>query len=268
MLTRAVASSVALLAILTLTACGDDDPAAPVAESTSPGSVADEPTPTLDDADDEEPAAGVCSLGALPGSAVIRMCAIALAPGGTRSQVVLTVDEPTGIVAASAADRSALEVGCANTIRDAGWNAPGTARIADDAAFITATLDVQGADWPASSLLYTAFGSMFQWGSAPNISPPNDSVSFGCFEALTFSGSGSGHLVGLIDAADYNGGIDGWLEFASFGFGEAQTSHTGVTFEDCTIELSTHADALNDRWLSPTEWGTGCVTGFMHSEHD
>lgn len=278
MFTRMGIASLALVAALTLTGCGDDE-GAPEVDGTAPGSAAGEPTPTAGDdgtggvdgdGESEGGTAGEtpCALGALPSSALIRLCTIAVAPGGTRAQVILTVDEPTPVAAAGPTDRAALEAGCANSIRDAGWNTPGTARIADDATFITATLDVQGVDWPAPSVLYVGFGQMFAWASAPNVTSPNDSISFGCFEPLRFHGSGTAQLVGLIDAADYNGGIDHWVEFTSFGVGEAYGSDTGVTFENCTFQLSAHAESLNDRWLSPAEWGSGCVTGFVTSEHD
>ena len=273
MFARLGIGSLALVAVLALSGCGDDDSAAPAVDSTAPGSIADEPVETAGD-DDADPAGGTaaeipCSLGALPGSAVVRLCAIAVAPGGTRAQIVLTVDEPTTNAAANPADLSALEAGCANTIQEAGWAVPGSTHIDGSIGhLVTATLDVQGVDWPASSVLYTTFGAVFHWASAPNVNSPDDSVSLGCFEQLTFAGSGTAHLVGVTDSADYLGGIDHWVSFGEFGFGEADSSHTGVTFENCTVELSAHAEALNDLWLSPTEWGSGCTTGYMRSEYE
>lgn len=271
MVTKLGIASLALIATLALSGCGDDDAVAPEVDTTVPGSAADEPIETVDDGDSEDATApdAPCSLGALPTGALIRLCAIAVAPGGTRAQIVLTVDEPTTIAAAIPADRTALETGCANTIRDAAWAAPGSTRLDESYGhFVTATLDVQGVDWPTASVLYTGFGEVFHWASAPNVTSPNDSISLGCFEQLTFGGSGTAHLVGVTDSADYLGGIDHWVEFGAFGFGEARISHTGVTFEDCTVELSAHAEALNDRWLSPAEWGSGCVTGYLRSEFE
>ena len=271
MVTKLGIASVALIAALALTGCGDDDSTAPEVESTIPGSATDEPVETADsgDAGGDAAAPEPCSLGALPSGALVRLCAIAVAPGGTRAQIVLTVDEPTTIAAASAADRTALETGCANTIREAAWAPPGSTHLDESYGdFVTATLDVQGVDWPAASVLYTGFGDIFHWASAPNVTSPNDAISLGCFEQLTFGGSGTAHLVGVTDSADYLGGIDHWVQFGAFGFGEAQVSHTGVTFENCTVELSAHAEALNDLWLTPADWGSGCVTGYMRSEFE
>ena len=271
MVTKLGIASLALIAALALSGCGDDDSAAPEVDSTVPGSAADEPTETAGDAatDGGTVAEAPCSLGALPSNAVVRLCAIAVAPGGTRAQIVLTVDEPTTIAAANPADRTALETGCANTIQEAAWAPPGSTRIDETYGhFVTATLDVQGVDWPAPSVLYVGIGDVFHWASAPNVTSPNDGVSLGCFQQLTFGGSGTAHIVGVTDSADYLGGVDHWVQFGAFGFGEAQTSHTGVTFEDCTVELSARAETLNDLWLTPTEWGSGCVTGYLRSEFE
>lgn len=258
-------ASIALIAVLALTGCGDDDTGAPVVDSTVPGSIADEPTETAEEPVAEAP----CSLGALPSTALLRLCAIAVAPGGTRAQIILTVDEPTTTAAASATDVAALEAGCANTIQEAGWALPGSTHIDGSIGHIvTGTLDVQGVDWPTASVLYVGIGEVFHWASAPNVTSPNDSISLGCFEQLTFGGSGTAHIVGTTDSVDYNGGIDHWVSFGEFGFGEARVSHTGVTFEDCTVELSAHAEALNDLWLSPAEWGSGCVTGYLRSDFE
>jgi hypothetical protein len=266
MVTKAVSVSLVLVAAVFLGGCSAADDSAPPVADPGGGSIVDEPTPSTSEGAEED--GEVCSLGALPASAVIRMCAIAVAPGGTRAQVVLTVDEPTVITAASEADRTALETGCANTIIDAGWVNTASGRIVNDATFLTATLDVQGVDWPTASVLYVGFGSTFHWAAAPNVTSPNDSVSLGCFEPITFGGAGTARLVGLADAFDYNGGVDNWLQYSSFGFGEIYSSRTGVTFEDCTIELSAHAAAHDDLWLSPEEWGTGCVTGYLRDADD
>ena len=267
MVIKTLGGALAVVTVLTLGACAT--PATPVSTTDGGGTASPTPTAIVDGSGggSEEPV--VCSLGPLPGTALVRMCGIAVAPGGTRLQVVLTVDEPTSIAGANAADRSALESRCVNTIADAGWNTPGTTRLAEDfGGFITATLDVQAVDWPAPSVLYAGFGANIQWGESSSVTSPDDSASFGCFQPVTFAAAGTTHLIGAIDAADYNGGIDGWIESASFGFGEAYPASTGVIIEDCTIELSTHAAALDDLWLTPEEWGSGCVTGYLVSEHD
>lgn len=266
MVTRLGLTSLVLITTICLAGCAAADTTAPEVETGGVGSAAEEPVETAGGGGAE--IASACSLGALPAAAVIRMCAIAVAPGGTRAQVVLTVDEPTPITSASPSDRLALETGCANSIQEAAWAAPGSTRINNEATFVTATLDVQGVDWPAASVLYVGFSSIFHWAAAPNVTSPNDGISLGCFQPILFGGSGTAHLVGLADAFDYNGGIDHWVQFASFGFGEAQSSHTGVTFEDCTVELSAHAAALDDLWLTPEQWGSGCVTGYLRSDNE
>ena len=267
MTNRTLGGTIAVVTVLALGACAA--PGTPAVLTDSGGTSSPTPTATADDSGSGSAEPVVCSLGPLPGTALVRMCGIAVAPGGTRLQVVLTVDEPTSIAGANAADRTALESRCVNTIADAGWNTPGTTRLAEDfGGFITATLDVQGVDWPAPSVLYTGFGANIQWGESPSVTSPDDSASFGCFQPVTFAAAGTTHLIGAIDAADYNGGIDGWIRSASFGFGEAYPASTGVVVDDCTVELSAHAAALDDLWLPPEAWGSGCVVGAQGSEHD
>jgi hypothetical protein len=220
---KATALVPVLLVGFALTACGGDPGDEPVpTESVSPAPTAGPTVAPVDDgpADDF----------------FLRITSTMTEVSGEQLTGVLTIFEPQP-ESASAAVRSTLESGCDfyNVVR-----ADDDTTASDAPYFGSATLTVTGSStWNDDHAVAISTGGYASLGTGTANRVDNEV----CTNLLHAAGTSSFATYFPLNHAE--GAIEGALQWSYFGFGDLGDAG-GVTYSDCSIELSPHAQHIKD----------------------
>lgn len=244
-------AGLAILASLTLVACGGSapTPTPSATESSSP-----EPTaPTVEET--VEPT----TVGQLPSSALLRV-SVTAEVGEEKVRLQLTVARAAGATTRPVEVASLLEE-CPNTVSSQLELLPGFQPV----GVLTSVLTTEG-DWPEGLRFAVAPGGVIaSVGEGVGVEPTQDPVGqFGCIVPIV-SGPGDAKFVSILvgdPAQQLRTSLDAQVSQGLFGF-EETTGSVPVRWTNCVVQLSSVAErfAQQSGWLLPTEWGAGCLIG-------
>lgn len=248
-----LAGFVALVAGASLAGCGATPTPAPTASDTA--SAAPEETAPVDVPEDDP-----TTVGALPGSAFLRVSVTALADG-EEVRLSLTFDRAaTG--ATRPAPFDAIQQECRNAVISQLDSHPGQ----EPTGVITSTLAVDG-EWPEGMTVgVSAGGQIASLGEGRDVAPVSDEPGmFGCSVVILTGGSPatlSSLLLGDPAVADRDD-LEAALALGLFGFETDSGSAMPVEWRDCVVQLSSSAQRLATEfgWTLPAAWGDGCLIG-------
>lgn len=254
-MTAPLAGLAALAVAAVLAGCGTGGAPAPTptAEPTAtPTTTA--PVPTQAPA---EPTV----VGSLPGSAFLRVTAVAETPDGERLHLQLTFARAATKATAAAAFQAVLDE-CPNAIESqldifTGFEPTGV---------ITSRLEMEG-DWPdGMTFAVSAGGQLASIGEGTGVAPSTDEPGmFGCSVPI-ITGPGDARFTSILfgePAVNDRADLDAQLAHGLFGFESDGGSAVPVRWRDCVIQLSSPAQrmATENGWVLPGEWGDGCLIG-------
>ncbi len=243
----------ALAAAVVLVGCGTGGTPAPTPTIESPTPTA---APPVETSAPVEPTA----IGGLPGSAFLRVSAVAEADG-EEVRLQLTFLRAATKATAPAEFQAVLDE-CPNAIESqldifTGFEPTGV---------LVSRLDVDG-DWPdGMTFAVSAGGQIASIGEGAGVAPSTDEPGmFGCTVPV-MTGPGDGEFLSLLlgepDVNDRND-LDAQLARGLFGFESDADSTVDIRWRDCVIQLSSSAQRLATEfgWVLPGEWGDGCLIG-------
>lgn len=249
---------VALLAVTALAGCGTA--ALPTPEPTTTPSSTPEPTTVPTTVPTSGPTEAPTSLGSLPGSAFLRVSAIAEVDG-EEVQLQLTFARATTAATSQTAFQDVLAA-CPNAIASQLDIYPGFAPV----GVITSRLEVTG-DWPDGMRFAVApGGAIASIGEGPDVVPSTDQPGmFGCSVPIITGprlSQFTSLLIGDPTLAD-RANLDAALAKGLYGFESDSGSAGEIRWRDCVIQLSSTAQraATENAWVLPGEWGDGCLIG-------
>lgn len=242
-----------LIALAALAGCGPAAPTpTPSASETATAAPTPEPTTT--------PAADPTTVGALPGTALLRVSVTAAAEGREARLVLTFARAATG---ASAADElEALQEECPNAWESQLADHPGL----EPTGAITSQLEVTGF-WPEGMTVgIAAGGQLVSFGEGRDVAPvADDPGMYGCAVSVV-TGPGNASFTSLLlgdPATPDRTDLENALAAGLFGFEVDAGSAVEVNWRDCVIQLSASAQRLATErgWTLPAEWGEGCLIG-------
>lgn len=251
---KLVVGTVVALTVGGLAGCavgGDSAPTPTASDSASPAASA----PVT-----AEPTEPPTTVGALPGSAFLRVTATADVDG-EEVRVELTFARPQ-VGTSAAADFAAVQQECANAITS---QREIYAQL-EPTGVITSELAMFG-DWPAGmTIAVAAGGTVASFGEGVNVAPTQDGVGqFGCTVPIV-TGPGAASFVSLLlgdPAVSDRTDLEDQIANGSFGFESDSDSAGEVRWRDCVIQLSSAAQriATASAWTQQSQGNFGCLIG-------
>jgi hypothetical protein len=243
----------ALAAAVVLVGCG-------IAGAPTPAPPSASPTPTA--APPVETAAPVdpTTIGSLPGSAFLRVSAVAES-GGEEVRLQLTFSRAATKTTAAASFQDVLDE-CPNAIASqldifTGFEPTGV---------IVSKLEMEG-DWPdGMTFAVSAGGQVASIGEGAGVAPSTDEPGmFGCTVPIV-TGPGDATFTSLLlgeAAVNDRTDLDRQLARGLFGFESDAGTAEPIRWRDCVVQLSSSAQrfATENGWVLPGEWGDGCLIG-------
>jgi hypothetical protein len=248
-----LAGFTALAAAVVLAGCGTGGAPAPAPSTESPTATAAPPVETSAPVDPT-------TIGSLPGSAFLRVSAVAEA-GGEEVRLQLTFSRAATKTTQAEAFQAVLDE-CPNAIQSqldifTGFEPTGV---------IVSKLETEG-DWPEGiTFAVAAGGQIASIGEGRNVAPSTDEPGmFGCTVPI-ITGPGDATFTSLLlgePAVNDRTDFDRQLERGLFGFESDSGSAEPIRWRDCVIQLSSSAQrfATENGWVLPGEWGDGCLIG-------